>query len=143
MPIIKFLFTLFITLNLLFFFAMLNNTYSLDDFAAQLLCEAGEIDCNDMEYNDSKKHPIVVDGVTLPDDAARDRKDEQTALVKQGAYLRIDGKILSLETKPVTVIIPERGKLMVDDHGSAAIVPEYGPVIITVPGSRREGEADD
>lgn len=113
------------------------NASGIDDFAARLLCEA-DPDCElPQTESDNTLARIVILGIVLPDDAARDRDDEQEALVTQGSYLSVDGEVMSLSSTTGQVILPERGALSTHDFGSARI-PSTTPIIITLPGKGRE-----
>lgn len=102
----------------------------LEAFAASLLCQ--EADCPSPAEPDPLP-PLVIEGTTLPPDAARERDDQQAFLVRQGAYLTDQGNITSLNGDSVSVKLPKRGELKARDHGPADLLPTTGPVIIATP----------
>lgn len=101
----------------------------LEAFAARLLCQAE--DCP--PYESPAPPPLIINGFTLPADAARERDDEQAFLVRQGSYLTDQGTIAALSDEPTSVLLPDRGAIQVRDHGPADLLPTTGPVIITTP----------
>lgn len=102
----------------------------LEAFAAGLLCQ--RTDCPS-PVEPVPPAPLVIEGVSLPADAARQRDEEQAFLVRQGAYLTDLGAIVSLSDEPASVQLPDRGELEAYDHGPAGLLPTTGPVIITTP----------
>ncbi|WP_445001192.1 hypothetical protein [Halomonas mongoliensis] len=104
----------------------------LDAFAARLLCEQAQ--CPSAPKPEASP-PLVIEGITLPKDAARQRDNEQAFLVQQGAYLNDQGQVTPLTGPAATVSLPERGELSSRDHGPADLLPTSGPVLITTPRS--------
>lgn len=102
----------------------------LEAFAASLLCQ--EATCPP-SVEPEPLSPLVIEGTTLPIDAARERDDQQAFLVRQGAYLTDLGNITSLNGDSVSIHPPERGELQARDHGPAELLPTNGPVIIATP----------
>lgn len=108
---------------------------SIDDFAAQLVCQMNP-DCVWTDRTEDESSELVIDGYKMPDDAMRDRDNDQSVLVRQGAYLREDGVIVSLSGEPVAIELPERGRLSIQDYGTASEVPVEGPVLIRTPATK-------
>ncbi|SDL53922.1 hypothetical protein SAMN05192555_10575 [Franzmannia pantelleriensis] len=117
-------------LNLVLMMPILAYSDDLDAFAASLLCDQESCTPPDSQ---APPVPLVIEGTTLPSDAARERDHEQAFLVRQGAYLTDQGTISSLTDQPASIQVPERGVLQAHDHGPADLVPTTGPVIIAIP----------
>lgn len=109
---------------------------SLDDFAAQLLC-SGEATCPPSQST-TTSNPLIIEGIVLPDDAARGLDEEQTFFIQQGAYLNQAGALVSLEGSAIVVTLPERGQLKTGSGTTAVTVPQSAPVVITIPSEKRE-----
>lgn len=107
------------------------DTSDIDSFAAKLLCEMTQ-DCKLVEEK-VELHPIVVEGVELPVDAARDKMDEQKFLVRKGVYLTSAGEIrrfIFVEEESLNI---ERGSLNVNKDSSFMPELNRAPVIIRIP----------
>lgn len=102
----------------------------LEAFAASLLCQ--EANCPP-SVEPEPLPPLVIEGIHLPTNAARERDDQQAFLVRQGTYLTDQGNITSLNGGSVSIPPPQRGELQARDHGPAELLPTTGPVIIATP----------
>lgn len=105
---------------------------SFEDFAARLLCES-DPECElIITDTNNQRVALVILGIELPSNAARDRAEEQRVLVAQGSYLTVDGDVRSIQDTQEELIVPERGTLRSDDFGSATL-SSAAPIIITTP----------
>ena len=107
------------------------DTSDIDNFAAKLLCEMTQ-DCKLVE-EEVELHPIFVEGVELPIDAARNKIDEQKYLVRKGLYLSSGGEVIRFIFAEEESVNIERGSLNVNKDPSFMPELNRAPVIIRIP----------